>query len=79
MLYNLGLLLAELNRTADAETALRAAFEADPQLAPAAYNLAILVASRDLKQAIDLCRQAVAISPEPRFVKALAQFQAADR
>ena len=78
VLFNLGLLLAESNRTAEAEAALGAAFTADPKLAPAAYNLAILVSSKDLKQSIDLCRKAVAISPEPRYVKALAQFLAKD-
>ena len=78
VLFNLGLLFAELKRTAEAEAALRAAFEADPTLAPAAYNLAILVSAKDRKQAISLCRKAVAISPEPRYVKALAQFLAKD-
>jgi Flp pilus assembly protein TadD len=76
--YNLGLLLAESNRVAEAEAALRAALAADPRLAPAAYNLAILVSSRDLKEAIELCRKAVSISPEARYIKALAQLLARD-
>ena len=78
VLFNLGLLLAELKRAGEAEATLRAAFTADPNLAPAAYNLAILVSAKDLKQAIDLCRKAAAISPEARYIKALAQFLAKD-
>ncbi len=71
--FNLGLLLAESNKGPEAEAALRTALAADPELAPAAYNLAILVSARDRKQAIELCRRAVAISPEPRYVQFLAQ------
>ena len=78
VLFNLGLLLAELKRPEEAASALRAALAADPKMAPAAYNLAILVSAKDLKQAIALCRQAVAASPEPRFLAALAQFLAKD-
>lgn len=72
VLFNLGLLLAETNRRGEAETALRDALSADPKMAPAAYNLAILVSAQDLKQAIDLCRQAATVSPEPRYLQALA-------
>ena len=40
---------------------------------PGSNPLAILVSARDLKQAIGLCRKAMAISPEPRYVQLLAQ------
>ncbi|MBI3208850.1 MAG: tetratricopeptide repeat protein, partial [Candidatus Solibacter usitatus] len=73
--FNLALLLAETNRAPEAEAALRAALEADPKLAPALYNLAILVARTDRKQAIELCRRAIAISPERRYVELLDRLQ----
>ncbi len=76
--FNLGLLLAESKRLPEAEAALRAALAADPQMAAAAYNLAIMVSARDRKEAIALCRKAVAVSAEARYVKALAQFLAKD-
>ncbi len=78
VLFNLGLLLAEANRNGEAEEVLRAALEVDPKMAAAAYNLAILVSGRDLKQAIALCRRAVAVSREERYLRALAQFLAKD-
>lgn len=70
--FNLGLLLAEAGRKPEDELALHAALQADSKLAPAAYNLAILVSARDINEAIILCRQAIAASPDPRHHKFLA-------
>jgi tetratricopeptide (TPR) repeat protein len=65
-----------VGKTAEAETALRTALKADPQMAPAAYNLAVLVAPKNLAEALELSRMAAALRPEePRFAFTLAFYQ----
>ena len=72
--FNLGLLLAEVGKTAQA--ALRSALKADPQMAPAAYNLAVLVAPKNLAEALELSRRAAEPRPEEaRYAFTLAFYQ----
>jgi len=73
--FNLGLLLAEIGKKGEAEKALRAALKSDPALAAAAYNLSVIVSNRNLPEAIDLCRKAVALRPrEFKYVQSLSYF-----
>ena len=73
--YNLGLLFAEQNRLADAETHLRASWVADPQLAGAAYNLSIILSNDKLEEAIRLGKRAVELRPNVvRYAYSLAIF-----
>jgi hypothetical protein len=66
----------EEGKTAEAESALRTALKADPQMAPAAYNLAVLVAPKNLAEALELSRRAGALRPEePRYAFTLAFYQ----
>ena len=56
---------------------LRASLAADPRMAPAAYNLAVLVGEKRLSEAIPLARKAATLRPEvPRYAWTLAFFQA---
>ena len=49
------------------------ALENDPQMAAAAYNLAIMVAGRDLDEAVNWCRRAVELQPDdPKYAYTLA-------
>ncbi len=71
--FNLGLLLGELGRLDEAAQAHRAAVEADPTLAPAAYNLCVILADGDVNEAIRWCRRAAELRPEdPRYAYTLA-------
>jgi predicted Zn-dependent protease len=64
-----------MDRTAEAERELRAAWKADPQLAGAAYNLAVLVSAERLPEAVLLCRKACGLRPDdPKYVYTLAFF-----
>ena len=75
--FNLGLLLAELGRPEEAERQLRAALEDDSRMAPAAYNLAVLVGGRSPANAVPLARRAVELRPEDaRYAWTLGLFQA---
>jgi Flp pilus assembly protein TadD len=74
--FNMGLLKAEQNDTAQAESHLRKAFKADPAMAPAAYNLAVLLAKDRLGEAIKWCRTALRLQPSnPKYAYTLAFFQ----
>jgi Tfp pilus assembly protein PilF len=74
--FNLGLLLAEEGKGAEAEGALRTALKIDPQMAPAAYNLAVLVAPTNLAEALELSRRAVELRlEEARYAFTLAFYQ----
>ncbi len=74
--FNLGLLLAETDRPAQAITQLEAALAADPHLAQAAYNLAMLVIDDDPEKALALLKHASAEVPtERRYRYALAFYQ----
>ncbi|MBM3860249.1 MAG: tetratricopeptide repeat protein [Verrucomicrobia bacterium] len=66
--FNLGLLLGEKGDFKGAATHLRATLKGDPQFAPAAYNLAVIVSRTNLDEAIALCARAAAARPEePRY------------
>lgn len=72
---NLGLLKAEQGHLRRAEECLRAALKAEPTLAQAAYNLAVILSRDRLAEAIDWCRQACRSQPgEPRYAYSLAFF-----
>jgi len=54
---------------------LRAALKNDPQMAAAAFNLGVLVSSRNLDDAIRWCQQAYDLrSDEPKYACTLAFF-----
>ncbi|MGQ7869368.1 ammonia-forming cytochrome c nitrite reductase subunit c552 [Sunxiuqinia sp. sy24] len=61
---NYGLLMAEMNRMAEAETALRTVLEVNEENTTAAYNLSVIVSRRDLDEACRLSKQAMDASPE---------------
>jgi len=69
-------LKAEQNDEKGAQTHLRAALKADPQMAPAAYNLCLLLATEHLDEAVGFCRQAAEQRRDlPRYAYTLAFFQ----
>jgi len=73
--FNLGLLLAELDRPREAEAAFRRTLAADSTSAAAAYNLGVLLASRNLPEAVDWCARAAVIEPgTPRYAYTHAFF-----
>jgi Flp pilus assembly protein TadD len=73
--FNLGLLQAEKNNLQEARTHLIAAVQADPEMAPAAHNLCVLIAVDRLDEAVDWCRKAASLRPEePRYAFTLAYF-----
>jgi tetratricopeptide (TPR) repeat protein len=74
---NLGMLLAELDRTAEAEKCFRLAAQSDPKSAAAAYNLGVLIAPQHPEEALSWCRRAVDLRPEvPKYAYTLAYFLA---
>jgi len=74
---NLGLALAERGDAAGAEKHLRLAVKRPGSRGQAAYNLAVLVASRDKRETVKLCRQATAAEPDnPRYAYTLAYYLA---
>ena len=74
-LFNLGLLLAEEGRMAEAENALRAALKADPQMAAAAFNLGVLCGKARIDEAMRWCRKACELQPEnAKYAQTLAFF-----
>jgi len=57
----------------DAEHALMTALMVDPQTAPAAYNLCVILAKDRIDEAVGFCRKASEIRPdEPRYAYTLA-------
>jgi tetratricopeptide (TPR) repeat protein len=72
---NLGMLLGELDRIDEAEQAFRSAISADPESAVAAFNLCVIVAGRDLDEAIRWCRRAREFRPDdPKYAQTLAYY-----
>ncbi|MHC4542526.1 MAG: tetratricopeptide repeat protein [Planctomycetota bacterium] len=53
-----------MKRSKDAEKAFRAALSADPNLAAAAYNLGVLLASNQPTESLQWCRKAYLLRPE---------------
>jgi Flp pilus assembly protein TadD len=71
--FNLGLLKAEQGDLPQAESLLRAALKVDPQMAPAAYNLGVILAKDRREEAIQWCRKAAQFGPgEPKYAYTLA-------
>jgi Tfp pilus assembly protein PilF len=62
--YDLGVIADRGNETSQAERDYRAAIAADPTYVPALYNLAVLLAPTEPRQAITLYRQAVTQEPK---------------
>ena len=71
---NLGMLLGEESRFAEAEAAFRAALKREPNLAPAAYNLSLLLRKDHLGEAIDWARVAYRASPVGKYGWLLAVY-----
>lgn len=72
---NYGLLMAEMNRMADAEKALRTVLAVNEGNATAAYNLSVIVSGHDLDEACRLSEQAMNASPEdPKLSYTYAYF-----
>ncbi len=73
----MGLLQAELGDAVAAESRLRAALQADPAMAEAAYNLGVLLATNRPTEALGFLRQAAAGDPQqPKYAYTLAFFMA---
>jgi tetratricopeptide (TPR) repeat protein len=74
--FNLGLLRGEQKRLPEAETALRKALKADPQMHQAAYNLGVLLGDKNLDQAIEWCEKAHQLRPnESKYAHTLAFYE----
>src|SRR6202043_3154780 len=72
---NLGLLLAEIGRGREAESAFRRSLDLDKNNATAAYNLAVIVGKERPAEAVTWCRRAVENAPgEPKYSYTLAYF-----
>jgi Flp pilus assembly protein TadD len=61
---NLGMLLAEMQRPADAEQAFRRCLALDPNAAVAAYNLAVLLAPDRPYESLRWCQRAWQVQPQ---------------
>jgi Flp pilus assembly protein TadD len=71
--FNMGLLKADQKDMRGAERYLKAALNADPQMAQAAYNLCVITAKDRLDEAVAWCRKAATLRPqEPRYAYTLA-------
>lgn len=72
---NYGLLMAEMSKMNEAESALRKVLEVNKRNATAAYNLSIIVSSKDVDEACQWSKQAMDSSPdEPKFAYTYAYF-----
>jgi tetratricopeptide (TPR) repeat protein len=72
----MGLLKAELGDRKEAERYLRQAWKADPKMGQAAYNLCVILSSRNMEEAIGWCRKATDASPSnPKFAYYLAYYE----
>ena len=75
--FDLGLLLAEAGRAADAQSELRKTLELDGNNAAAAYNLAVLIGKSNPSEALALCRKAAALDPQnPKYSSAVSYYLA---
>jgi tetratricopeptide (TPR) repeat protein len=65
-----------MGKTDDAEVMLERALKLDPQMAGAAYNLAVLVGKRDPGRAAELCEKVATSHPEePKYAYSAAYYQ----
>jgi predicted Zn-dependent protease len=72
---NYGLFMSEMGQMDKAEGALRKVLEVNKKNATAAYNLSIIVSSRDLNESCRLSKQAMVSSPDdPKFAYTYAYF-----
>jgi Flp pilus assembly protein TadD len=73
---NMGLLKDELGDRKGAERYLRQAWKSDPKMGQAAYNLCLILSSRNMDEAIGWCRKATEASPSnPKFAYYLAYYE----
>ncbi len=72
--FNMGLLKAEQKDTRKAKQHLRAALKTDPQMAEAAYNLGILLSKDRPDEAIEMCKKAFELHPNPKYGETLAYY-----
>jgi len=78
--FNMGLLKAEQGDLPATEKYLLAAFEADPMLAEAAYNLSIVLSKDRPEEAITWARKAAELRPrEPKYAYTLGFFHCRKR
>jgi tetratricopeptide (TPR) repeat protein len=72
---NYGLLMAERQKMEEAEKAFRTVLNVNAKNSTAAYNLSVIVSSRDLNEACSLSKQAMNASPDdPKFAYTYAYF-----
>jgi len=72
---NFGLLMAELNKMDEAEIAFRTVLKVNEKNATAAYNLSIIVSTKDLNESCVLSKKAMNASPDdPKFAYTYAYF-----
>jgi predicted Zn-dependent protease len=72
--------MAERGATKAAERALRTAFEVDPTLAQAAYNLGVLLGANRVEEAVAWCRKAHELRPgDARYAYTLGFYLAQAR
>ena len=72
---NYALLMAEMQKMAEAEQAFRTVLKVNDKNSTAAYNLSVIVSSRDLNESCKLSKQAMNASPEdPKFAYTYAYF-----
>ena len=73
--FNLGLLYAELNRMEDAEKALQASLDIEPNNARAAFNLAVMKAGKNYPECFRLLNIAIEADPyNTRYIETLAYY-----
>ncbi len=72
---NYGLLMAEMQKMDESEKAFRTVLKVNSQNSTAAYNLSVIVSSRDLNESCKLSKQAMDATPEdPKFAYTYAYF-----
>ena len=77
---NYGLLTAEMQKMDEAERAFRTVLKVNAKNSTAAYNLSIIVSTRDLNESCILSKQAMDASPDdPKFAYTYAYFLVQDK
>ncbi len=72
---NYGLMMAERQKMDEAEKAFRTVLKVNAKNSTAAYNLSVIVSSRDLNESCSLSKQAMNAAPDdPKFAYAYAYF-----
>lgn len=72
---NFGLLMAEMQKMTEAEKAFRTVLKVNAGNSTAAYNLSVIVSSRDVNESCKLSKQAMDATPDdPKFAYTYAYF-----